>query len=120
MSTMPKSEAENDRRAAKIRQLIRRLRPGDEIVFEAAGTGRVEQSHVVTKVDVVDEEYRVYTAGPQSGDYFLTNEAIRSGPEDNEGPQLFIINNTPGTNNPYEFQTRGEVQFLSLFAEEDG
>jgi preprotein translocase subunit YajC len=64
MSTIVDGQEEDGGRAAEISQLIRRLHPGDKVIFETGGTGRIEQPHVVTKVVVEEEEYRVYTEGP--------------------------------------------------------
>jgi hypothetical protein len=114
MTTIPTTPNRTDEQQAKISQLIHRLRPGDRILFTVGTSDPIQQPHIVTQVAIEeDEEYRVRTRGPRSGEYFLTDEALNER-GNNEGPELFIVNNEPETDNPYPFQTRGAIRDLSL------
>ncbi|UWG47424.1 hypothetical protein HSRCO_1137 [Halanaeroarchaeum sp. HSR-CO] len=108
---------DDDIDSEKVKQLLTRLRPGDDISYKT--TQRDEATVRVKSTSIEDGYYRIYLEGPEGGEYLIMREKPE-GMGNSPAPEAFWVNPEPNEgNNPYELVTRGSVLSLSIFAERE-
>lgn len=104
----------------ELKQLIRRLRPGDHAEYKTGRRNkdtdeiivRRDSSGTVTKVDRKDGYYRVFIDGPQEGRYVIYPEKP-DGKGAYDPPEMFFVSPDPESSE-YPETTENSVLSLSI------